>query len=135
LLGRKVPYWLIAAGGKFDLTIKWWDFPRWQTVVDHFRDRILFVQVGDARHYHPRMRGALDLRGWTNLRQLIRLVHHAQGVLCPVTCLMHLAAAVESAPGQPKVRPCVVVAGGREPVHWEAYPGHQFIHTIGALPC
>jgi hypothetical protein len=35
----------------------------------------------------------------------------------------------------PKNRPCVVVAGGREPPHWEAYPHHQFIHTIGALPC
>ena len=20
-------------------------------------------------------------------------------------------------------------------MHWEAYPGHQFLHTIGALPC
>jgi hypothetical protein len=29
----------------------------------------------------------------------------------------------------------VVIAGGREPPHWEAYPGHQFLHTIGALPC
>jgi hypothetical protein len=27
------------------------------------------------------------------------------------------------------------VAGGREPTQWEAYPHHQFIHTIGALPC
>src|SRR5262249_23575409 len=30
---------------------------------------------------------------------------------------------------------CVVVAGGREPPHWEAYPHHQFIHTVGALSC
>jgi hypothetical protein len=29
----------------------------------------------------------------------------------------------------------VVVAGGRESPHWEAYPAHQFIHTVGALPC
>jgi hypothetical protein len=28
-----------------------------------------------------------------------------------------------------------VVAGGREPPSWEAYPTHQFIHTVGALPC
>jgi hypothetical protein len=28
-----------------------------------------------------------------------------------------------------------VINGGREPVHWEAYPHHQFVHTIGALPC
>jgi len=32
-------------------------------------------------------------------------------------------------------RPCVVVAGGREPAHWEAYPTHRFLHTTGALPC
>jgi len=29
----------------------------------------------------------------------------------------------------------VVVAGGREPPHWEAYPTHQFIHRVGALAC
>jgi hypothetical protein len=29
----------------------------------------------------------------------------------------------------------VVVAGGREPPQWEAYPHHQYIHTNGALPC
>jgi hypothetical protein len=28
-----------------------------------------------------------------------------------------------------------VVAGGREPAHWEAYPDHQFIHNNGALRC
>jgi hypothetical protein len=63
------------------------------------------------------------------------LVYHAQGVLCPVTALMHLAAAVPTRPDRPPARACVVVAGGREPTHWEAYPHHQFIHTIGALPC
>ena len=29
----------------------------------------------------------------------------------------------------------MVVAGGREPPHWTAYPHHQFIHTVGALAC
>jgi hypothetical protein len=48
---------------------------------------------------------------------------------------MHLAAAVPVKAGVPGTRPCVVVAGGREPAHWEAYPGHQFIHTNGALRC
>src|SRR5699024_8568506 len=52
-----------------------------------------------------------------------------------VTALMHLAAAIETKPGMPKNRPCVVVAGGREPAQWEAYPQHQYIHTNGALLC
>jgi ADP-heptose:LPS heptosyltransferase len=135
LVNHDLPFWLISAGGKFDLTIKWWEASRWQTVVDHFRDRILFVQVGNSRHFHPALRGVLDIRGWTNLRQLIHLVFHAQGVLCPVTCLMHLAAAVERPDPTRGIRPCIVVAGGREAAHWEAYPGHRFIDTIGRLPC
>lgn len=135
LFGTQMPTWIIVAGGKFDFTIKWWHFRRWQAVVDHFRDRIRFVQVGEARHYHPPLRDALDLRGRTSLRELIRLVYNCDGVLCPVTLLMHLAAAVERKTGEPRVRSCVVVAGGREPATWEAYPGHRFLHTIGELPC
>ncbi len=130
-----VPFWIIVAGGKQDFTIKWWTAARWQQVVDHFRGRILFVQVGEARHVHPPLDGVLDFRGKTHLRQLVRLVHHAQGVVCPVTSLMHLAAAVETKGGRPKNRPCVVVAAGREPAQWEAYPHHQYIHTNGALFC
>jgi hypothetical protein len=48
---------------------------------------------------------------------------------------MHLAAALDVKGKRPGSRPCVVVAGGREPAHWEAYPQHQFLHTNGALPC
>jgi ADP-heptose:LPS heptosyltransferase len=135
LTEEDTPFWLVAAGGKYDVTVKWWESQRYQAVVDHFRGKILFVQVGSLQHYHPKLEGVLDLRGKTDLRQLVRLVHHAQGVLCPVTALMHLAAAVPTRLGRPPHRPCVVVAGGREPVHWEAYPHHQFIHTLGALPC
>src|SRR5581483_1580990 len=135
ILGRDLPFWIVVAGGKQDYTIKWWDYHRFQQVVNHFQGKILFVQIGEQGHRHPPLQGVLDLRGKTDLRQLVRLMYHAQGVLCPVTLAMHLAAAVEVKGGQPKNRPCVVVAGGREPPHWEAYPHHQFIHTAGALLC
>lgn len=135
LTGEDTPFWLIDAGGKYDCTIKWWSAERYQSVVDHFRGKIAFVQVGAGGDHHPRLDGVIDLRGQTSLRQLLLLVHHAQGVLCPVTSLMHMAAAVPTRPGAPHERPCVVVAGGREPPHWEAYPNHQFIHTVGTLPC
>jgi hypothetical protein len=135
IVGEEVPFWIVCAGGKYDFTIKWWDARRFQRVVDHFRDRVLFVQVGVLGHHHPRLEGVLDLRGRTDLRQLVRLVHHAQGVLTPVNVLMHLAAAVEVRSGSPRNRACVVIAGGREPPSWEAYPHHQFVHTVGALRC
>jgi ADP-heptose:LPS heptosyltransferase len=133
--GSDLPFWIVNAGGKFDFTIKWWDWRRYQQVVDYFRGKILFVQVGEIGHYHPPLRHVVDLRGRTDLRQLVRLTYHAQGVLCGVTALMHLAAAVPTRPDRPRARAAVIIAGGREPTHWEAYPQHQFIHTIGALPC
>jgi ADP-heptose:LPS heptosyltransferase len=133
--GPTQPFWLLVSGGKRDYTIKWWDHERYQQVVDHFRDRIQFVQVGEPSHHHPSLRGVVDLRGQTDLRQLVRLMYHAQGAISPVSLLMHLAAAVETPPGAPRNRPCVVIAGGREPPHFTAYPHHQFIHTVGALRC
>jgi ADP-heptose:LPS heptosyltransferase len=127
-------YWLIVAGGKMDYTIKWWSTARFQAVVDGLRGKIQFVQVGASEHFHPALDGVLDMRGKTTVRELIHWVYHADGVLCPVTFLMHLAAAIPLRPGK-RSRPCVVVAGGREPPHWEAYPIHQFIHTVGSLDC
>jgi ADP-heptose:LPS heptosyltransferase len=62
-------------------------------------------------------------------------MYHADGVVCPVTFAMHLAAAVPVRPNGRKSRPCVVIAGGREPSQWEAYPSHTFLHTCGALKC
>ena len=135
LAGPAQPYWLIVSGGKFDYTIKWWDHERYQQVVDYFDGRIQFVQVGEDAHHHPALKGVVDLRGRTTLRQLVRLVHHAEGVVSPVSLLMHLAAAVETPAGSPHGRPCVVIAGGREPPHFTAYPHHQYIHRVGALPC
>ena len=132
---KEIPFWIIVAGGKPDVTIKWWDGKRYQRVVDGYRDRIQFVQVGALGHHHPKLKGVIDLRGGTSIRELCKLVYHSQGVVCPVTSLMHLAAAVETKLGMPKNRACVVIAGGREPSQWEAYPHHQFIHTNGALLC
>ena len=135
MTGIDMPFWVINAGGKYDFTAKWWDPGRYQQVVDAFRDRILFVQVGETGHWHPSLDGVLNLVGKTDLRQLIRLIHHAHGVLTPVSLAMHLAAAVDVRVQLPINRACVVIAGGREPMQWEAYPHHQFIHTNGALRC
>lgn len=133
--GFEGPFWILVAGGKFDFTAKWWNPDWYQSVVDHFQGRIQFVQCGEAGHWHPKLTGVIDLIGQTDIRQFVRLVYHAHGVVCPVTFAMHLAAAVEMKPGRLKNRACVVIAGGREPSQWEAYPHHQFLHTNGALPC
>lgn len=135
LCNEDIPFWIVVAGGKNDFTVKWWDANRFQEVIDYFYGKIAFIQVGSADHHHPPLKNVIDLRGQTDLRQLIHLVYHSKGVLSPVTFLMHLAAAVEFKGDTSRNRPCVVVAGGREPPQWEAYPSHQFIHTVGSLPC
>jgi len=121
------PYWVVFAGGKSDFTNKIWDHENYQAVVDGLRGAVPFVQVGAQKDNHPPLSGVTNLVGKTSLRQLIVLIKHAQGVLCPITCGMHIAAACET--------PCVVLAGGREPPAWEHYPGHTYIHTIGQLDC
>ena len=133
--GYRGNFWIIIAGGKYDFTAKWWSPARYQRVVDHFLGRIQFVQCGESQHWHPPLKNVINLIGKTDVRQFIRLMYHADGVVCPVTFAMHLAAAVEGKAGKPKNRACVVIAGGREPPQWEAYPHHQFISTNGALSC
>lgn len=145
------PYWTVASGGKRDFTAKWWHPVYWQQVVDRLKGRFELVQVGGGSHIHPVLTGVRNLIGKTSFRDLMRLIYHADGVLCIVTCYMHIAAAFN--------RPCVVVAGGREPWWWEAYtkenrlvnlrhglPGwlpsgndnyveHRYLHTVDQLPC
>jgi ADP-heptose:LPS heptosyltransferase len=133
-----IHYWILNAGYKNDFTAKMWPVERYQKVVDHFKGRIVFVQIGHKSHNHPDMKDTINLVGKTDDRQLIRLVWASSGVLTPCSYAMTLAAAVPVRPGScngRRHRPCVVVAGGREPSHWQAHTDHQFIHTCGALPC
>lgn len=143
-------YWLVISGGKSDFITKHWVYKRWQQVINLLRGMGIYcVQVGaigkggDVFHYHPRLENCLCLAGLTTLRDMARLIYHADGVLCPVTAAIHFAAALE--------KPCVVIAGGREEWWWEAYvPNignfgteireevrvpHRFLHTLGKLDC
>lgn len=130
-------FWIVVSGGKTDFTTKWWDPSRYQAVVDHFRGHLRFVQCGEAgtNHVHPPLEGVINLVGKTDLRQLVRLIFHSDGIICPVTFFMHAAAAIQTKLNRATHRPCIVIAGGREPSQWEAYPHHQFLHTNGCLPC
>jgi len=145
VISSNLPYWIIVCGGKTDFMTKWWNPEHAQKVVDHFKGKLNFVQVGLLEkgsvlsHVHFELKNTINLINRTTLRDLVRLVYFADGTVCPVTFLMHLTAAVplrEPTDGTAKrLKPCVVVAGGREAPHWEAYPGHKFLHTMGMLDC
>lgn len=120
-------YWVVCSGGKNDFTNKLWGQYNYQTVVNMLHGKIRFIQVGDKKEDHPRLRGTEYMVGNTNLRGLFEVIRRARGVLCGVSLPMHVAAALE--------RPAIVIAGGRESVAWNAYPKQQYVHTVGALPC
>lgn len=130
-------YWVIAAGGKTDFTTKIYPAASWQRVIDYFNGRIQFVQVGALGdgHIQPQLQGVINLVGQTDVRQLIRVIHSACGVVSGITSVMHLAAAVPLPLWQKRPRPCVVVAGGREPRTWFGYPTHRILETVGSLSC
>jgi hypothetical protein len=140
-------FWLLDAGYKDDITCKKWSSFRFQELINSLPD-ILFVQIGARMkgHYHPPLKGqnVIDLVGKTDIRNLVKLVYHCRGVITPISFPMHLSAAVplnsDKTPplvrkDQGWLRPCIVLAGGREAAHWEQYPGHTFLQNVGKLPC
>ena len=126
-------YWLIDAGYKNDFTCKMWEFDRFQEVVDRTKDKITWVQIGSTEHNHKILNNVINMVGKTDHRQLIRLMWEAKGVLTPVSYPMHLSTMPMK--DSKRKRPCVVIAGAREPSVWEQYTCHQFIHNCGALDC
>lgn len=121
------PCWLICSGGKSDFTAKLWGQHNYQEVVNRLQGKVNFIQVGARPEDHPPLNNVINLIGKTTLRQLFDLVRYCQGVLCGVSLLMHVAAALE--------KPCVVIAGGREPLQWNSYSLQHYLHTVGSLPC
>lgn len=138
-------YWVLFAGGKHDIPLKLWSGPFYQQIADFLRSRgRTVVQTGRTTDRHVPLTGVTRLfdRSSTpeNLRRLFSLIRNCEGVVCPITSGMHLAAAFN--------KPCVVLAGGREDPWWEAYNNdhgafdrnylgvpHVFLHTVGELSC
>jgi ADP-heptose:LPS heptosyltransferase len=132
-LGLHKPYWVVIAGAKYDTTTKWWNPAYYQEVVDRLQGRIDFVQCGSDNDWHLPLRGVVNMVGKTDISSLVSLIYHADGVLCPVTFAMHLAAAVPTPDGQP--RACVAIVGGRESSSLIQYPNHTLMSVVGQLPC
>lgn len=137
-------YWLVFGGGKTDFTVKHWRYSWYQETIDTLQSYGLrFAQSGSAKpdSVHPPMQRVMSLLGWGYIRQLMWQIYHCEGIICPITCAMHMGSAFE--------KPVVVIAGGREHWAWEAYTNdgqfgpkaapirvpHRYLHTIGLLEC
>jgi ADP-heptose:LPS heptosyltransferase len=128
--GKALKYWVVCQpGAKRDYTVKAYPTEYLQAVIDHFRGRLTFVQVGEAGHNHKPLRGALNELGKTDCRQLLRMVGHplCQGVITGESFLWHVAAAFG--------KPAVCLASGFLPASWVSYPTGRLLTRQGALPC
>jgi len=123
-----IPYWIITVGGEPNWTAKMYPMDRWQEIINLLKGKIQFVQLQRENDNHPVLDGVIDMTGKTeNVRDLINVFYHSQGSIGLVSMHMHLSAAFD--------HPCVVVAGAREPSWFTHYLGHQYIHTLGSVPC
>ena len=129
----KDPYWLIVVSGEKGWNAKMYPFERWQEVVNQNPD-LCFVQLGTKGDNPPRLQGqnVIDHVGKTEdkntgVRDLYKLFLNAEGSIGLVSFHMHLSGALW--------KPCVVVAGAREPSSFTKYEGHQYLATDGTLPC
>lgn len=131
LTGKRIPYWLVNAGIKNDFTVKGWPLEYFQEVVDYFRGKIQFVQIGRKEHDHKPLKGVIDEVGQTDddTRKLIRFAGHplCQGCLTGESFPWHLLAAFG--------KPAVCVASGFLPRHWVEYQTGRLLSKHGCLPC
>jgi len=128
------PYWIICVGGEKGWGCKMYPIDRWQKFVDMNPD-ITFVQIGAREDKYPKLIGdnIIDMVGQTQsketgIRDLFKLFLNAEGSIGLVSFHMHLTGCF---PG----KPCIVVAGAREPVSFTQYHGHRYLSNDGALPC
>jgi ADP-heptose:LPS heptosyltransferase len=123
------PVFILNIEGSSLWKSKWWIPEYAQKVINHFQNKIQFVQIGSSTFYHTHLNNCVDLIGKTTIRDIIHLLYHSNGVLCNTGGIMHLYASL------PLNAPCIVIAGGRETPKYIAYPEHVFLHTIGKMDC
>lgn len=133
----KSPYWILNAGSKKTCQTKKYPKSYWEKIICHFKNRINFVRIGrsDGEHLQPELDGVINLIDKTTIRELIQLIYFSDGVVTPISLPMHLAAAVPIPEDKFVNRPCVVIAGGREPPIGFSYPGQIAIHNVGDIEC
>jgi len=106
-----------------------------QRVVDHSRGESSSSSAASRGTFIRACMASIDLVGKADIRQFVRLMHHASGGHLPGH-VRHASGGGRRSQTRPaKNRACVVMPGGREPSQWEKYGHHRFLETNGALPC
>ena len=122
-VGRQAVIQCMSHGSLNSSANKVWPAERYQEVVDLNRGRLDFVQLGSRGD--PPLRGVLDLRGQTTIRQSAAILANSRVMAGYVGFLMHLARAAGCR--------SAIVFGGREHPRQSGYACNENLYT--PLPC
>ena len=111
------------ASGPGRMKNKEWFPERFQEVADLLKEEVQLVQLGTESD--PLIKGALDLRGKTSLRESAAILAASQLFIGIVGFPMHLARAVDCR--------SVILFGGREDPSVTGYSCNE--NLVGAMPC
>lgn len=123
LFERQIVIQSSGLGATVPMKNKEWFPERFQTVADAYRTKASLIQLGTP--LDPLLKGALDLRGKTSLRQAAAILANSLVFIGQVGFLMHLARAVECR--------AVIVYGGRETPATTGYIANK--NVVGITTC
>ena len=123
---RQIAIQSSIASARFPMLNKEWDPVRFQEVVEVLSERFNFVQIGSPSD--PAMRGAIDLRGKTSIRETAAIIKRSIFFIGLEGFLAHLARAVDTR--------AVVVYGGRSSPLKTGYPCNEnVVNQPECSPC
>jgi len=123
LFDRQIVIQSAGFGSKHPMKNKEWFPERFQKVADQLQGNASLIQVGSP--LDPPLKGALDLRGKTSLREAAAILANSLIFVGQVGFLMHLARAADCR--------SVIVYGGRETPDKTGYIANK--NLVGATPC
>ncbi len=123
LFDRQIVFQSAGVGSTTPMRNKEWYPERFQAVADQLQGRAKLIQLGTPMD--PPLRGALDLRGKTTLRQAAAILANSLVFVGQVGFLMHLARSVDCR--------STIVYGGRETPETTGYITNK--NLIGSMPC
>jgi ADP-heptose:LPS heptosyltransferase len=107
-----------------------WPSESWRTLISMILNTATIIEIGEHSEVgeHFATPNYIDLRGKTDLRELVASIAAADILVAPVSGPVHIASAVRT--------PAVVILGGYEQPENTEYPGNKVLYTpIQCSPC
>lgn len=123
---RQIAIQTSGLSAKYAAYTKEWFPERFQKIVEQYRDRYTFVQIGSPKD--PLLEGVVDMRGKTSIRQTAAILGNSLVFVGLAGFLQHLARSVECR--------SVIIYGGRELPLQTGYGANENItNTPECSPC